>query len=237
MALSSISLVPWDPNSPEHVERMRQQRVACGWKVDKISNWQKFQKEGELAFYWITLGSDHEDGDDLVQKHLKDFPAQSEPLTNSCTSLMGCDQVPDASSFHPIGHICLDGCVDNHANNRLMISPEDGTYALAAFYISEALQGSGLGNKVMSLFERTAKEVYKAKTITLDSISNEDTAIGSPRMIALGRPPPKVKIVDWYQRRGYVVYDVVKDGIFDIDSTGKRWNSTLLYMKKNIVMS
>lgn len=125
---------------------------------------------------------------------------------------MGCDQVPDASSFHPIGHICLDGCVENHANNRLMISPEDGTYALAAFYISEALQGSGLGNKAMSLFERyegfkgeqnlnllatdwnarTAKEVHKAKTITLDSISNEDTAIGSPRMIALGRPPPKV---------------------------------------------
>ncbi|KAF7532925.1 hypothetical protein G7054_g7554 [Neopestalotiopsis clavispora] len=212
MALSSISLVPWDPNSPEHVERMRQQRVACGWKVDKISNWQKFQKEGKLAFYWITLGSDHEDRDYLIQKHLTDFPVQSEPLTNSCTSLMGCDQVPDASSFHPIGHICLDGCVENHANNRLMISPEDGTYALAAFYISEALQGSGLGNKVMSLFERyegfkgeqnlnllaadrnarTAKEVHKAKTITLDSISNEDTAIGSPRMIALGRPPPKV---------------------------------------------
>lgn len=231
---SLINLVPWDPDSPEHVERLRQQRIACGWKVEKVPDWQKFQRDGKLAFYWITLAPEHAERDHLLEEHWKEFPAGQEPLRNSCTSLMGSEYAANDTTFHPIGHICLDGCVENHADNTLMISPEDGAYALAAFYISTALQGSGIGREVMELFEKTAVEVHNATTITLDTLSNEDTCVGSPRMIALGRPVPKVPIVDWYQRRGYVVYDVVKDGVFDVDSTGRRWNSTLLYMKKDL---
>ncbi|KAK6222608.1 hypothetical protein LQW54_000788 [Pestalotiopsis sp. IQ-011] len=234
MTSSLIRLVPWDQDSPDHVERLGQQRIACGWKVEKVPDWKRFQRDGKLAFYWITLAPEHAERAHLLEQHWKEFPVEQKPLQNSCTQLMGSEYTADLATFHPVGHICLDGCVENHADNSLMISPEDGVYALAAFYISTALQGSGIGREAMTLFEETAVAVHNATTITLDTLSNEDTCVGSPRMIALGRPVPKVPIVDWYQRRGYVVYDVVKDGVFDVDSTGKRWNSTLLYMKKDL---
>lgn len=74
---------------------------------------------------------------------------------------MGSEYAANDTTFHPIGHICLDGCVENHADNTLMISPEDGAYALAAFYISTALQGSGIGREVMELFEKYTLQVFE----------------------------------------------------------------------------
>lgn len=50
----TIALVPWDPNSVAHVERMTQQRIACGWKAERVPYWQRFQKEGKLALFWVV---------------------------------------------------------------------------------------------------------------------------------------------------------------------------------------
>jgi hypothetical protein len=41
--------------------------------------------------------------------------------------------------------------------------------------------------------------------------------------------------VDWYQNRGYIVYDVIKDGVIDVDPTGKIWPATLVFLKKDII--
>lgn len=50
----SIILVPWDPESPDHVERMRLQRVACGWKQEGAEGWRPLQREGKIGLHWIV---------------------------------------------------------------------------------------------------------------------------------------------------------------------------------------
>ena len=51
---AQIQLIPWDPESPDHVERMIQQRIACGWKHDKIEGYRKLQREGKVALQWVV---------------------------------------------------------------------------------------------------------------------------------------------------------------------------------------
>lgn len=51
---SNLVLIPWDPQSPEHVKRMFQQRVACKWDSDQVAGWQESAKEGVKWFYWIV---------------------------------------------------------------------------------------------------------------------------------------------------------------------------------------
>ncbi|KAK9791415.1 hypothetical protein AB5N19_03196 [Seiridium cardinale] len=230
----SVVLLPWDPDSPAHVERMRQQRVACGWKVNKIADWQKFQKAGELIMYWVALPSASQDINEIVQRHLSEFPDEAEPLQDTCTSVLGRPHTPNSETFIPVGHICLDGCVANHAVNRLNISFHGGVWAIAALYVSRALQGTGIGGAAMTAVEKVSVQEYGVKALNLCTDSKEDSAVDSPRMIALKRPVPKVSNVDWYQRRGYVVYDVVKNGISHTDSTGRVWHATLVYFRKEL---
>ena len=52
---SHVDLVPWDPESPEHVERMVQQRIACGWKSEAVEKWKPWQREGRIALQWVVL--------------------------------------------------------------------------------------------------------------------------------------------------------------------------------------
>ncbi|KAK9336150.1 hypothetical protein V1521DRAFT_437620 [Lipomyces starkeyi] len=46
---SKVILVPWDPNSSEHIQRLYEQRVAFGWKEDMIGKWQGLQREGKMT--------------------------------------------------------------------------------------------------------------------------------------------------------------------------------------------
>jgi hypothetical protein len=52
-----VYLIPWDPESQEHVDRMKLQRIACGWKVEKVDSWRGPQSEGQLGLHWVV--SDH----------------------------------------------------------------------------------------------------------------------------------------------------------------------------------
>jgi len=49
-----IELFPWDHTSPEHVERMHRQRIACGWRVDEVEKWQAMSRRGTKVLYWIV---------------------------------------------------------------------------------------------------------------------------------------------------------------------------------------
>lgn len=51
---AGIVLIPWDPESPEHIERLYQQRVACGWYEDLIESWRPRQRSGNIALQWIV---------------------------------------------------------------------------------------------------------------------------------------------------------------------------------------
>jgi hypothetical protein len=51
---AEIMLIPWDPESPEHIQRLYQQRVACGWyeDLDLIESWRPRQRSGAIALQW-----------------------------------------------------------------------------------------------------------------------------------------------------------------------------------------
>jgi hypothetical protein len=54
VVLGDLSLIPWDHDSPAQLERLRLQRVACGWKQDYIDAWQSKQRQGYIGMYWIV---------------------------------------------------------------------------------------------------------------------------------------------------------------------------------------
>jgi len=50
-----VILIPWDPESLEHVERLYQQRVACGWHQSDVEEiWRDAQRRGKKAIQWIV---------------------------------------------------------------------------------------------------------------------------------------------------------------------------------------
>ncbi|KAF3344593.1 Putative serine carboxypeptidase [Verticillium dahliae VDG2] len=58
-ATSTVALVPWDPLSPEHIDRLTQQRVDCGWHIDKPSGaWKEAQQGGIKCIYWLPSGKE-----------------------------------------------------------------------------------------------------------------------------------------------------------------------------------
>jgi hypothetical protein len=53
-AKAKVTLIAWDPESPEHIERMVQQRIACGWKADYVEIWRDLQRKGKMALQWVV---------------------------------------------------------------------------------------------------------------------------------------------------------------------------------------
>lgn len=49
-----LVLVPWDPNSPEHVNRIYEQRVQCGWDKHLVEGWKERQVSGQKSIFWIV---------------------------------------------------------------------------------------------------------------------------------------------------------------------------------------
>jgi hypothetical protein len=49
-----IDLIPWDPDSLERVERLLQQRIACGWNQERIPEWQVLQRSGTNSLQWVV---------------------------------------------------------------------------------------------------------------------------------------------------------------------------------------
>jgi hypothetical protein len=49
-----IILIPWDPKSEAHIERMAKQRLACGWRYDEIPEWVGKQLRGTKSLFWMV---------------------------------------------------------------------------------------------------------------------------------------------------------------------------------------
>lgn len=54
---AQVQLVAWDADSPTHVERMKQQRIACTWGVEMVEGWRELQRSGDKTFQWIVRDS------------------------------------------------------------------------------------------------------------------------------------------------------------------------------------
>lgn len=50
-----IDLVPWDYDSPAHVERMYIQRLACGWRSEEVhTKWVELSRAKKKTLYWVV---------------------------------------------------------------------------------------------------------------------------------------------------------------------------------------
>lgn len=54
-----VLLIPWDPTSSEHVQRLVQQRITCGWDYEAVEGWKAAQGSGELNLQWIVSTLPH----------------------------------------------------------------------------------------------------------------------------------------------------------------------------------
>lgn len=58
---SGVALIPWDPESPEHIQRLIDQRIDCGWHAEMPAGpWRKLQAQGTKCIYWlVSMGVCH----------------------------------------------------------------------------------------------------------------------------------------------------------------------------------
>jgi hypothetical protein len=49
-----VLLIPWDPTSPEHVQRLVEQRIACGWDYEEVEGWRAKHESGTLNMQWVV---------------------------------------------------------------------------------------------------------------------------------------------------------------------------------------
>lgn len=51
---NKVELIPWDPNSAAHFQRLYEQRVACTWDQHLVGEWKAKVLEGNKFLYWIV---------------------------------------------------------------------------------------------------------------------------------------------------------------------------------------
>ncbi|KAH8123508.1 hypothetical protein FP744_10004704 [Trichoderma asperellum] len=203
---SNVELVPWDPDSDAHGQRLYDQRVACSWDEDLIDEWRAKVREGKKFLYWIKLSDDLAGKDDLMAKHIAKYPAEKEAIIDSATTLANSPRTPTSISFLPIGHIALDLYPDRNTRFSLPQS----TVWVKSLYISRAMQSGGFGRSAMHQIEHVATlPPLGATTMALDTATKEYQT--RPECLAFyakttGR---KVEAKDfrsneeWYVRQGY----------------------------------
>ncbi|KAJ4018096.1 hypothetical protein NW766_004172 [Fusarium irregulare] len=165
-----IVLVPWDPASAQHVKRLYEQRVQCGWDKQRVEGWREKQTTGRKCIFWITLHEDRE----LLQLHLDAFPSEREPLADTAVTLRAKPRTPSQTKkFYPIGHISLDD-TNEKPGTFVLDLPKEGVYWIKTFYISKALRSKGIGRAAMDLVESMAIDYpLCAKTLALDTAQKD----------------------------------------------------------------
>lgn len=162
-----VRLIPWDPESPAHIERMYEQRIACGWKAEHVEEWRGLQREGKITLQWVVslpltssrdypsdisqaLDAADPDLDEKVQKHAAAYPKQATPLLDTAISLGGKPIEATKQEFVPVGHISLN----TEYEELGYTDPSPGLYFIATFWVSTALQGAGIGECIFLLVFR-----------------------------------------------------------------------------------
>jgi len=174
-----------------------------------VESWREQQREGKFALQWVIIPDADPTKELRLSQHTTAWPAEAVPLADTATALAGRPRTPSPSTtFIPVGHIGLK-----------LENPSEGIYGIATFYVSSALQGSGLGRAAMNATEHMAiSEPLRAKTLILDTIATEFP--GKDDMYrALGISPQKFSNQDWYARRGYKVFAHNDRAYPHIDST------------------
>lgn len=203
---NKVELVPWDPDSDAHGQRLYEQRVACTWDEDLIDEWRAKVREGKKFLYWIKLSDDLAGKDDLMAKHIAKYPAEKEALIDSATALANSPRTPTSISFLPIGHIALDLYPDRNTRFSLPQS----TVWVKSLYISRTMQSGGFGRSAMHQIEHLATlPPLSATTMALDTATKEYQTRPDCLAFYAKMTGRKVEAKDfrsneeWYVRQGY----------------------------------
>lgn len=127
---ADIDLVPWDPASDAHFERMLAQREGCGWDADLVPYWRTKVSNGQKLLFWVVLSGDGAMA--LLAKHNAAPDGERAPLNDSAVKVGKSAREPTGDEFVPIGHIALD---EYPARNTLFGLPE-ATLWIKSLYIS-----------------------------------------------------------------------------------------------------
>ncbi|KFY98458.1 hypothetical protein V500_01660 [Pseudogymnoascus sp. VKM F-4518 (FW-2643)] len=218
-----VALIPWDPQSPEHCERLYQQRVACGWKMDKIETWRKYQREGKMSIHWIVLLTSNPRSAAMLAQHAEKYPNESTAIFDSAVSIGGHQRDSSSSCsapFVPVGHISIDTIASTVVPSCLLANPKEHRLHISAFYVSNAIQGGGIGGAAMKAAEHMAVVVLGARVLTLDTMDKRvflpvaegginggvDSYLKYQRMEV-----PKFSAQSWYERMNYEVFKEVPE--------------------------
>ncbi|KAI2640936.1 hypothetical protein GGS21DRAFT_502376 [Xylaria nigripes] len=227
-----VILVPWDPDSPDHVERMRLQRIACGWDVEQVDHWREAQSAGEMGLHWVVLHPDHPKTTLRLDAHLAAFPNEVEALQDSSKMILGHPHKSESlmRSFHPVGHVAITTVAPKP---ELETSLANGILSLMTFYISTVLQNNGLGGAALRLCEKMAKEELGAKTLTLETIASDFNSNDNPLLMMLGLKPTVLSNQDWYSHYGYKVY---RDNVTSVyfEKIDKEWPVRFVDLRKDL---
>ncbi|KAM5358351.1 hypothetical protein ACJZ2D_015367 [Fusarium nematophilum] len=226
-----IQLVPWDPDSPEHIERLISHRVQCGWHEERVGpQWRGEQKAGEKCIYWITLSPDDPETEESLQLHLDLFPSERAPLIDTALSIRAQPRTPTQEAIYPVGHISLDA--DNVDAERLNIDlPTENVYWIKTFYVSKALRSKGIGRAAMDTVESMAiNKPLLAKTLALDTVQKDDA-----RRLAYEKTGqvPRTVNHEWYERRGYRLIHT-EPNYYPADTVGAVPGIVTVFMRRDI---
>lgn len=113
-----------------------------------------------------VLGDLYPSKEEKLNEHAKIWPLEARPLSDTATSLGGISRTADPTRrFLPVGHISLNADGEDFVL--------EGSYKIAYFYVSTALQGGGLGRAAMDAVESmAASQPLCAKLLWLSTTSN-----------------------------------------------------------------
>ncbi|GAA95026.1 uncharacterized protein L969DRAFT_51749 [Mixia osmundae IAM 14324] len=192
LTCSRVELHAWDAHSDDHIERLRLQRLACGWGEASLPRWQRWTDEGRMLMFWVSLPRDDPHRQNVEARQLAAYPQQASTLTD-----------PDGVSFLPIGHVALY-LIDEDEDMSLHDPAGGRVVKIAALYISTAVQGQRLGSSAMDAIEaRAATSPLSCSVVLLDTLP--DAVIAAERAKD-GKPMAAVSNEQWYIRRGYKFY-------------------------------
>ncbi|PKS08650.1 hypothetical protein jhhlp_005039 [Lomentospora prolificans] len=214
-----VNLIPWDYKSEEHVNRLYDQRVACGWRSEEVASYAKEGEKGGKVFYWIVCGlyvlsEEHPEREALLAKHLARYPKETSPIRDTADKVRLLPRTPREIDFIPIGHVALN--IHPPDEDEKLGLPRSGVTWLQQLYVSYALQKGGLGVAAMANAERVATmEPYNASLMVLDTLVKEvqtSEAIRKAMYDDRGLPFPLVSNEEWYLGLGYDVHARTTEG-------------------------
>ncbi|PVH75198.1 hypothetical protein DL98DRAFT_466739 [Cadophora sp. DSE1049] len=216
-----MSVIPWDPTSKQQFERLRQQRISCGWGEENVSNWRNQQLAGQKVLLWLLLSPTHPCYDTLMTSHVLQFPQESEPLSDS-----GSDNFPlrreRRKAFLPIGHVSMDfpptGITD----------PARGRIGATSLYLTPAIRGLEFGRQVFELMRTVASHFARYAVIEVP-IRESDEAV--ERFERFGDGRPEFSLADWYESIGWKRLNGKKRFVNETDSEGRVWKVELVGME------